>query len=468
MTKKIYNDKFENGLFIFRRDLRIIDNNGLNLLNAYCKNIFTIFIFTPEQVGSSNKFKSDNAVQFMIESLNDLSNKIGNNGGKLYTFYGENETIIKNCIKEFNIDVVCFNLDISPYAVERDKNVVKLCENLEVYVMYDHDYYLHEPGSILTSSKTPFQKFTPYYETALRKKIEAPNPSYKLKFTYLKKTVKDQILLSQAITKFTKTNSNILIHGGRDNAIKILNNAVKTQTHYSTTHNDLSKNTSLLSAYIKFGCVSIREVYKALKSKRDLVRQLIWRDFYANILYSYPYVLGRAMKPKYNKIHWHHNPNWFEAWKHGNTGFPIVDAGMRELKTTGYMHNRARLITASFLVKTLLISWEHGEKYFATQLTDYDPASNNGNWQWIASTGADSQPFFRIFNPWEQTKNYDPNAEYIKKWVPELKDVPVNDIMNWDKKYNISEYKNIKYPKPIVEYKIQKEIALKMYGKVFS
>jgi deoxyribodipyrimidine photo-lyase len=468
MTKNINNHKFENGLFIFRRDLRIIDNNGLNLLNQSCKNIFTIFIFTPEQVGSSNKFKSDNAVQFMIESLEDLSNKIGNNGGKLYTFYGENDTVIKNCIKEFNIDVVCFNLDISPYAVKRDKNIIRLCEKEEVYVMYDHDYYLHEPGSILTSSKTPFQKFTPYYESALRKKIEAPKPAHKMNFTYLRKTIPNQILLSHALVKFSKKNVDILVHGGRDNAIKMLNAAPKTQSHYSTTHNDLTKNTTLLSAFIKFGCVSIREVYKVLKSKRDLIRQLIWRDFYANILYSFPYVLGEAMKPKYNKIQWHHNSNWFNAWKKGETGFPIVDAGMRELNTTGYMHNRARLITASFLVKTLLISWEEGEKYFATRLTDYDPASNNGNWQWIASTGADSQPFFRIFNPWEQTKNYDPDAVYIKKWIPELKDVPVKDIMNWDKMYNSSNYKNNKYPNPIVDYKKQKELTLKMYGKVFS
>jgi deoxyribodipyrimidine photo-lyase len=174
------------------------------------------------------------------------------------------------------------------------------------------------------------------------------------------------------------------------------------------------------------------------------------------------------MKAKYDKIKWHFNSKWLKAWKEGKTGFPIVDAGMRELKTTGYMHNRARLITASFLVKTLLISWEHGEKYFATQLTDYDPASNNGNWQWIASTGADSQPYFRIFNPWEQAKHYDPNAEYIKKWIPELRDISVKDILNWESVYDDDEYKKITYPKPIVDYTKQKEIALKMYGAVFS
>ena len=464
---KSTNSKFENGLFIFRRDLRIIDNNGLNLLSKHCKNIFTIFIFTPEQITSANNFKSNNAVQFMIESLEDLESQISNKGGKLYCFYGSNEKIVRQCIQDFKIDVVCFNLDYSPYAIKRDKEIISLCEKMKTYVMYDHDYYLHEPGSILTSTKTPFKKFTPYYESALRKKITAPSPTTINRFSMVKKPISNRISLNVAMNKFTKTNNSILVHGGRPNAMKTLMNASKTQTHYASTHNDLEKNTTILSAFIKFGCVSIREVYHVLKSKRDIIRQLIWRDFYANILYSFPRVLGSAMKEKYNKITWHHNTKWFEAWREGMTGFPIVDAGMRELNTTGYMHNRARLITASFLVKTLLISWEHGEKYFAKQLTDYDPASNNGNWQWIASTGADSQPFFRIFNPWEQAKNFDPNAEYIKKWIPELKDVPVKDILKWEIVSSNDLYKDINYPKPIVDYSKQKKLALKMYNSVF-
>ena len=172
------------------------------------------------------------------------------------------------------------------------------------------------------------------------------------------------------------------------------------------------------------------------------------------------------MKPNYNKLHWHNNSNLFKKWCNGETGYPVVDAGMRQLLLTGYMHNRARLIVSSFLVKTLLISWEKGEKYFAQHLVDYDPASNNGNWQWTAGSGADSQPYFRIFNPWEQGKNYDSNCEYIKQWIPELIDVPNKDILNWENTY--SQYKNIKYPKPIVNYKTQKELALHMYSSAFT
>ena len=161
---------YENGLFIFRRDLRIIDNNGLNLLNENCKNIYTIFIFTPEQVGAGNKYKSDNSVQFMIASLQDLSSQISKNGGKLMTFYGHNEKVVEDCIKSLHIDIVCFNLDISPYAKERDAKIIQLCEHLKTYVMYDYDYYLHQPGTIVNGSGEPYQKFTPYYETCLKKK----------------------------------------------------------------------------------------------------------------------------------------------------------------------------------------------------------------------------------------------------------------------------------------------------------
>ena len=228
-----------------------------------------------------------------------------------------------------------------------------------------------------------------------------------------------------------------------------------------TIDNDLNKHTSELSASIKFGCISIREMYYALRSKTALIRQLYWRDFYANVMYEFPRVLGHSLKPKYDKINWHHNSNWFNAWKKGETGYPIVDAGMRQMNTTGYMHNRARLIVASFLVKTLLIDWREGEEYFAQTLTDYDVANNNGNWQWIASSGADSQQFYRIFNPWLQGENFDKDCEYIKKWVPELSTLDPKIIHNWETEW--VNHKDIKYPKPICNYSQQKEKVLKMY-----
>ena len=453
--------KYENGLFIFRRDLRAIDNVGLNMANSICKRIYPIFIFTPEQVTGANKFKSDNSVQFMIESLQDLSSQISKMGGHLMCFYGNNNKIVSYLIKQLDIQVVCFNADYSPYAIQRELGIIQLCDKMGVAVEYGHDYYLHPPGTIVNGQKEPYQKFTPYYNVASRKKVDAPAGLRKINFTTTNKHLQNSISLNDALKRFTKINENILVHGGRVNAIKQMKIAAKNISHYSKTHNILHFPTSQLSAYIKFGCLSIREVYKTFRAKHDFIRQLFWRDFYANILYSFPYVLGSSMKQKYNKIKWHHNSNWFKKWCDGETGFPIVDAGMRQLNTTGFMHNRARLIVSSFLIKTLLISWEEGEKYFATKLTDYDPASNNGNWQWTAGSGADSQPFFRIFNPWSQQEEYDEKCDYIKTWVPELSSLDPKIIHNWNNEY--INYKDIKYPKPICDYTEQKDKCLKMY-----
>jgi len=453
---------FENGLFIFRRDLRIVDNNGLNLLNEKCKNIYTIFIFTPEQVGSSNKYKSNNAVQFMIESLQDLSGEINKAGGHLYTFYGHNEKVIADCIKAFNINVVCFNLDYSPYARKRDKEIIELCEKMKTYVMYDHDYYLHEPGSILNGTGQPYQKFTPYYNVASKIKVQTPAGKRSLRLKNSGGNVPNKISLSDAMNKFVdKLNPDILVHGGRANALKQMKIAAKNIKHYASTRDELSKPTSQLSAYIKFGNISIREVYYSFKSNHAFIRQLYWRDFYSGILYHFPHVLGHSLKPKYDKIRWHHNERWFNAWAKGQTGFPIVDASQRQLLATAWTHNRGRMISSSILTKIFLIDWKKGERFYAQHLVDYDIANNNGGWQWSSGSGADAQPFFRYFNPYMQSEEHDPDCEYIKKWIPELKDVKPEDIHNWDTEWQ--NHKECGYPKPIVDYSEQKEKSIKMY-----
>jgi deoxyribodipyrimidine photo-lyase len=454
--------KYENGLFIFRRDFRVIDNIGLNLANNLCNKVYPIFIFTPEQVTGANKFKSDNAVQFMIESLKDLSSQISKMGGRLMCFYGNNNTIVSYLIKELDIGIVCFNADYSPYAIQRELGIIQICDKMGVAVEYGHDYYLHPPGSIVNGSGNPYQKFTPYYNVASKKKVESPASLRKIHFSTTNKRFSNSISLDDALKRFVgKENQNILVHGGRSNAIEQMKQAAKNIKNYSKTRDELNKPTSQLSAYIKFGCISIREVYKTFRSKHDFIRQLFWRDFYSSILYSFPQVLGHALKPNYNKIKWHHNERWFKAWCDGETGFPVVDAGMRQLNVTGFMHNRARLIVMSFLIKTLLIDWKHGEKYFATKLTDYDPASNNGNIQWVMGGGSDSMPFFRIFNPWSQQEEHDEYCEYIKTWIPELAPLEPKIIHNWETEY--SKYKVIKYPKPICDYSEQKEKCLKMY-----
>ena len=455
-------DKFENGLFIFRRDLRIIDNNGLNLLNEKCKNVFTIFIFTPEQVGSGNKYKSDNSVQFMIESLKDLASQISKAGGHLYTFYGHNDSVVADCIKAWDINLVCFNLDITPYAKERDAKIVALCERMKTYIMYDYDYYLCEPGSVLNGSGETYQKFTPFYNTAKKIKVEKPASKRHLSLKKSDAHIPNKITLDETMKKFVgNENADILVHGGRENAIKQIHIAAKNIKHYEKSRDELSKPTSQLSAYIKFGNVSIREVYYAFKNNHAFIRQLYWRDFYSGILYSFPRVLGHALKPKYDKIKWHHNERWFDAWCKGITGIPIVDASQRQLLQTGWTHNRGRMISSSILIKILLIDWRKGEQFYAQHLVDYDVASNNCGWQFSSGSGADSQPYFRYFNPYTQSKDHDPKCEYIKKWIPELRDVPNEDIHNWDTAWE--NHKDIKYPKPIVDYKEQREKSIKMY-----
>ena len=236
--------------------------------------------------------------------------------------------------------------------------------------------------------------------------------------------------------------------------------------NYDNLRNDLNTPTTQMSPYLKYGCISVREFFHKIKDKMGLdsalLRQLIWRDFYLHLMYCFPRVLnGKSLKPKYDNIVWENNTRLFNAWKRGKTGYPIIDANMRMLNETGYMHNRGRLIVSSFLVKLCLVDWRKGEKYFATKLIDYDPASNNGNWQWIAGSGADSQPYFRIFNPWAQSERHDTDAIFIKTWCPELTDVPAKHLHEWDKHYH--EYKNNDYPSPVIDYKLQREKALALY-----
>lgn len=456
------------GLFIFRRDLRLQDNTGLIKACKECEKVYTVFVFTPEQVTEKNKFKSDVAIGFMIGALNMLKREITKKGGKLVTLYGDNNTVIEKCIKEWDIDVVYWNRDYTPYAKKRDKSLEKMCIKMKTTVVQEEDYYLHTPGSILTGSGTSYLKYTPYMNKAMSKGFDTPNGytfSTKVLSRSSKKVGTYEITLKEALAVFVELEQELVETYEREKAMKILQRASKF-SDYEKTRNDLADQTTRLSAPIKFGVVSIREVARAFKNNRALLRQLVWRDFYAQILNAEPQVLGSALKEQYNKIKWLGSHSDFVKWCKGMTGFPIVDAGMRELNNTGYMHNRARLIVASFLIKTLLVDWQKGEKYFATKLVDYDPSSNNGNWQWVASTGADSQPYFRIFNPWSQSEEHDPDAEYIKKWVPELEDVPVKCIHTWNICSDNEEFKEIDYPKPIVDYKEQREKALKMYKAI--
>jgi deoxyribodipyrimidine photo-lyase len=460
--------RFEKGLFIFHRDLRLIDNVGLIQSFNECERVYVCFIFTPEQVGRLNKYRSKHAIQFMIESLAELSREVHKHGGELITLYGDPTSMSRYLIHRLGVAAVYTNKDYSPYALERESKLSQLCKTLQKTFVETSDYYLYEPGSVTTTTNKYYQKFTPFYDAVVRRAVPSPYPYYERYYKQLSKFTGEldyRVTLREMMAKYVGTPSNtVLVHGGRENGMKRLTAATRHQSQYDEQRDYLTYETTLLSAYIKFGCVSVREVYKsfvrAYGVRSGIVRELIWREFFAHILYGFPGVLNGYT---FQGIRWRNSKRDFEKWKNGQTGFPIVDACMRQLRETGYMHNRGRMIAANFLVKTLLINWRWGEEYFAQMLVDYDPASNNGNWQSISATGVDQKPYFRDMNPWIQSAKYDGNAEYIKRWVPELKNVDANAIHKWELYWNDPEYRKTNYPKPMVSYGEQKAKMLEMY-----
>ena len=459
--------KLDKGLFIFHRDFRIKDNIGLIELSKLVNKLYVCFIFTPEQVTEKNKYRSMNSIQFMIESLEDLEADIQKNGGKLMIFYGESNSIVKGIIRDMEIDIVAFNKDYTPYALKRDNNIIELCKTEKKQCNMYSDYYLYEPGTIKTdSSNVAYKKYTPFYRAVLNKDVDMPNNKKITNFSNSNDLL-GNTTLSNMYKKYAADNQEILVRGGRKNGLEKLSKAGNNQAEYDEKRDFFKEKTTHLSAYIKFGCVSIREVYHLFKNKfgieHGLIRELIWREFFAHVLYAYPEVVGQSYQPKYRNLEWENKKDYFNKWKRGETGVPLVDACMREMNSTGYMHNRGRMTVASFLIKSLLIDWRWGEKYFATQLTDYDLASNNGNWQGISGTGVDMKPYFRDMNPWLQSKKFDNDTSYIKKWVPELQSVKPSDIHEWHTSYK--KYTDVKYPQPIVDYFKRKDKMISMYKK---
>jgi deoxyribodipyrimidine photo-lyase len=457
-------------IFIFRRDFRLYDN--VSFIECYKNSdiVIPIFIFTPEQIDKKlNPYFSNNGFQFMIESLEELNQELKDKyNSKIHYFNGDNVDILKKIYKEFQYTNIYFNKDYTLYAQERDNKIKDYCEKKNILLNVYEDYLLNPIGTYLKEDGTPYEVYGPFKKNA--RKIKVPKPSNfqfdpkQNKFGKIKSTLNPESSLLKEI------NPNLLVYGGRENALKILKNMRKF-SFYANERNNLIQPTTLLSAYIKFGCVSIREVYQTVVQlfgiEHGIIDQLYWREFYFYLAFYIPRVLqGKSLKEKYDGIQWENNPKNIEAWMKGETGFPAVDAGMRQLNSTGYMHNRARLITSGILIKILNVDWRIGEKYFATQLIDYDPCVNNGNWQWSSGSGADSQPYFRILSPWKQAKDNDPDCEYIKKWIPELRDIPVKDILNWDK--TSSKYKSIKYPSPIVDYEKMRKDIMDVYKTGFG
>jgi deoxyribodipyrimidine photo-lyase len=409
-------------VFLFHRDFRIHDNLALNALSQHGP-VVCIFIFTPMQIKpNQNEFYSSRSFQFMCESLEELRQELRSKGSDLYTFYGDTLTVLKT----LPMKSIGFNLDYTPFARRRADSIVEYCLEQNIPCITEQDYLLAPMGTFVKPDKTPYVVYTSFKNRALQYTVPKPHTptihfeTLKIKHDHYIPTYKTQ---SQ-------------IHGGRKEALKRLD------FHYQ--HDQFTPTTEL-SAYLKYGCLSIREAYAA-NTNQTYRQQLIWREFFYYIACYFPQVLESRANFK-AKLPWRQSTHDFERWCNGTTGFPIVDAAMRQLNQTGYMHNRGRLITANFLTRLLGIDWRLGESYFATHLIDYDPCVNNGNWQWVAGTGVDRAPYSqRIFNPWIQSAKFDPDAVYIKRWIPALKDIPPKHLHQW------SQYFTEKHPKPIIDY----------------
>jgi deoxyribodipyrimidine photo-lyase len=439
-------------LHIFRRDLRLFDNTALIEALKSSRLVIPCFIFDKRQIGN-NDYKSENAIQFMVHSLQELNQELKKHNAKLYFFYGIAEEIIAKLINHLNIKAIFINRDYTPFSESRDKKIEKIAYDNNIDFHCYSDALLHEPEEVLKQDCEPYIIFTHFFKKAAQLNVQKPKDNkYNNYYTHAI-SFEDNYIINKLMQK---NNPTICVKGGRTEGLSLLKK-IKNLSNYSETRNIPSlNNTTHLSAHHKFGTISIRESYAMIIKNFDvhhaLISELNWRDFFTHIAFHYPYIFNGPFQSKYKHIRWSQNQKYFQAWCEGKTGFPIIDAGMRELNTTGFMHNRVRMITASFLTKDLHIDWRMGEKYFAQQLVDYDPAVNNGNWQWAASTGCDAQPYFRIFNPWLQQKKFDPDCLYIKHWLPELNQ-QLSKTIHEINKINTKLVKN--YPLPLVDHAIQ-------------
>ena len=420
-------------IFWFRRDIRLEDNIGLSHATKSKYPVIPIFIF--DEKITLNLPKNDKRINFIYKNLKKLDDLLREKfNSKLQVFKGDPIDIINRIVKEYNVKEVYTNHDYEPYAIKRDSLVCKNLKNNKIPFYTFKDQVIFEKNEVIKDNGTPYIVFTPY----MRKWKET------LKKNYL---VLEHNELSNNFHNLNKYNlKEISEYGFEKNFSEVLNFDVskKIIEEYEKKRNFPSLNsTSKIGPFLRFGVISIRSLVKyVLKFDNDtFLNELIWREFFMQILFHFPNSSTNSFKSKYDNIKWTNDKKMFEAWKNGKTGFPIVDAGMNELNKTGFMHNRVRMITSSFLCKQLLIDWRWGEKYFALKLNDYEMSSNVGNWQWASGSGVDAAPYFRIFNPQTQIEKFDKNYDYINNWV---------DLKN-------------NYPKEIVNHKEARENCLKRY-----
>lgn len=400
-------------IFWFRRDLRLHDNAGLYHALKGNLPVIPVFIFD-KNILDNLEDKHDQRVQFIHDELLLMQENLKKKKSSLEVYYGTPEHIFKTLIKKYTIETVFTNHDYEPYSIKRDNIIQNLLNQNGIEFKTHKDHVIFEKDEVLKDDGKPYTVFTPYskkWKSLLR-------PFYVKSYPIEKYNANFFLQIPQSIPSLREIGFH---ETGKNFPSK--NPGEKLLKHYNKTRDyPALAGTTRIGVHLRFGTISIRKlVAKALQMNEVFLNELIWREFYSSILWHFPHVgHHKSFKPGYDNIKWNNDEQEFEKWCNGQTGFPIVDAGMRQLNATGYMHNRVRMIAASFLVKDLLIDWRWGEAYFASKLLDFELASNNGGWQWAAGCGCDAAPYFRVFNPDLQAKKFDPDFGYIKKWVPEF------------------------------------------------
>ncbi len=462
----------------FRRDLRCLDHAALSAALRECEVVHCVFIFDREILDLLPD-KADRRVEFIWESVRELGQALAALGGELIVQHAVARDAIPALARALKVNAVYANHDYEPHAIARDLAVKKALNTCGADLHTFKDQVIFEKSEILTQASGTFSVFTPYKNAWLKKVTPQTFNAHSITRFKTKSAPQVKAMPSLESMGFARTNLSALkIAPGALGADALLADFANRIDHYDEARNfPAIKGPSYLSVHLRFGTISIRKLaglaYERWKSlDRDgaavWLSELIWRDFYFQILHHHPHVVGGAFKPAYDKLNWRNDPVQFKAWCDGETGFPIVDAAMRQLNQTGYMHNRLRMIVASFLTKDLQIDWRWGEKYFAEKLIDFDLAANNGGWQWAASTGCDAQPYFRIFNPQSQSEKFDEKGQFIRRYVPEIAGLADKYIhtpaaapaMLLDAAA-IALGKS--YPRPIVDHATAREMTLAMY-----
>ncbi|WP_055437038.1 cryptochrome/photolyase family protein [Lacinutrix algicola] len=428
-------------IFWFRRDLRLEDNHGFYEALKADKPVLPIFIF--DETILSKLPKDDARVTFIHESLQTMQDTLKKDYNSSIAIYnGTPEEIFTSLIKDYSIETVYTNRDYEPYALSRDKNIESLLKTNDISFNTYKDQVIFERNEIVKKDGTPYRVYTPFSRVWMEE--------------YKRNGVQffpSEELLNNTVKDIELPNLSLIDIGFKEANVKVEHYTVTPTliAGYEATRNfPAQDNTSKLGPHLRFGTVSVRKMVNEASKQKNItfLKELVWREFFMQILWHFPHTAKDSFKPKYDRIDWRNNETEFKAWCEGQTGYPLVDAGMRQLNATGFMHNRVRMLVGSFLCKHLLIDWRLGEAYFALKLHDYDMSSNIGNWQWVAGSGVDAAPYFRIFNPTTQIEKFDKQHAYIKKWVPE--------------------YQELTYATPIVDHKEARERCLRVYKEAVS